>query len=212
MGRAPLIAFVAVLCVAALPVWSYVTEPREVIASTPSAYTGLNVPLTVPGGEEACADRILFDTDARVARFGATTPAGRAGPALAATARGETDGEFRSDYESTARIAAGWQGIRQFDVRLEPPARAVFGSFCVRNLGNRPVDLVGSENGRAFSRPSVKVDGEETPIELDLRLLAGDERSLLSRAGDVAAHAATLRPFGAWWWWLLGLVLVTAAP
>ena len=85
MGRAPLVAFVVVLCLAALPVWSYLTEARPVLVSTPSAYTGLNVPLTVPAGGKACADRILFDTDARLARFGASTPPGERGPAVSYT-------------------------------------------------------------------------------------------------------------------------------
>ncbi len=127
-------------------------------------------------------------------------------------ARGYEDGPYGGPYRAVARVPGGWEATRQLDVRLSPPRSAVFGTLCVRNLGDQPVDLVGSHDGRAFNRPSVTVNGEPTPTELQLRLLEPGWRSLLSRAGDVMEHAATLRPFGAWWWWLLGLAVVTLAP
>jgi hypothetical protein len=213
MARAPLAVFVAVLVgVALLPVRSYLTEPREVIASTPSAYTGLTVPIELPARGEACADEILFDTDARIARFGVTAPEGTTAPPLEIAARGNTDGEYRSDYESTADVKGGWTGTRQLDVPLEPPRRAVFGTFCIRNPGSDPVELVGSENGRAYSRPTVRVNGQVNPIDLQLRLMETGRSGFVSRAGQIMEHAATLKPFGAAWWWLLTLAVVTLAP
>ena len=127
-------------------------------------------------------------------------------------ARGYEDGPYGGPYRAVARVPGGWEATRQLDVRLLPPRSAVLGTLCVRNLGDQPVDLVGSHDGRAFNRPSVTVNGEPTPTELQLRLLEPGWRSLLSRAGDVMEHASTLRPFGAWWWWLLGLAVVTLAP
>jgi hypothetical protein len=102
MGRAPLLAFMAVLCIAAVPVLLYLTEPREVIVSTPSAYTGLTVPLEAPAQGEVCVDAILFATEARFARFGATAqgPA----PALEVVARGLPDGPYRSSWTSSALV------------------------------------------------------------------------------------------------------------
>jgi hypothetical protein len=212
MGRAPLVAFVAALVIAAVPVWGFLTEPREVIASTPSAYTGLTIPLPVPAGGEACADEILFDRDAEIARFGATAPAGASGPALEIEARGQAKGPYRNAYRSAAEVPGGWTGTQQFDVPLQPPSSAAFGSFCVRNTGEQPIELVGSADGRAFSRPTVSVDGQPVAIELQLRLLEAGRHSLLSRLGDVASHAATLKPLGAWWVWLLALALLVLAP
>lgn len=213
MARAPLAVFVVVLLgVALLPVRSYLDEPREVIASTPSAYTGLTVPIGLPARGEACADEILFDTDAEIARFGVTAPNDAPAPALEVVARGNADGEYRSDYRSAARVAGGWSGTKQLDVPLEPPQSAAFGTLCVRNLGDRPIELVGSENGRAYSRPTVRVNGEVTEIDLQLRLMERDRSSLASRAGQVMEHAGTLKPFGARWWWLLTAALVTLTP
>jgi hypothetical protein len=205
--------FVAVLVAVALhPVRSFLTEPREVVASTPSDYTGETVPLPLPGRGSVCANEIVFDPSSRIARFGATVPASAKAPALEVVARGYEDGPYRNGYRATARVPGGWRGARQLDVALRPPPTAVYGTFCVRNLENRPVDLVGSEDGRAYSRPSVTVNGAATPTELQLRLLEPGHRSLLSRAGEVMEHAATLRPFGAWWWWLLAAAVVTLAP
>ena len=182
------------------------------MASTPSDYTGVTVPLPLPGRGTACADEILFDTNAGIARFGATASAGTKAPPLEVIARGYEDGPYGGPYRAVARVPGGWEATRQLDVRLLPPRSAVLGTLCVRNLGNQPVDLVGSHDGRAFNRPSVTVNGEPTPTELQLRLLEPGWRSLLSRPGEVMEHAATLRPFGAWWWWLLGLAVVTLAP
>ena len=82
----------------------------------------------------------------------------------------------------------------------------------MRNLEDRPVDLVGSLDGRAYSRPSVTIDGKPTEIELQLRLMEPGRHSLLSRVGRITDQAATLKPFGAWWWWILALALVSVAP
>jgi hypothetical protein len=212
MARAALAAFAAVLALAAIPAIAHLTERREMIASTPSAYTGLTVPLPLPASGIACADEILFDTDARIARFGATAPKGEPAPPLEIEARGNTEGKWRSDYADTARIPGGWRGTRQFDLPLRPPAQAGFGTFCVRNLGDRPMSLVGSEDGRAYSRPTVKINGEPSPIELQLWLMEPGKRSLLARSGAVMEHASTLRPFGAWWWWLGALAVLALAP
>ncbi len=213
MARAATAAFVALLvAVAVLPVRSYLTKPREVIASTPTAFTGATVPIALPQGAEACADEILFDADAEVARFGATAPAGSKAPALEIVARGNSEGEYRSAYESVARVKGGWSGSRLLDVPLEPPRQATFGTFCVNNRGDELIELVGNENGRAFSRPTLRINGEPSSDDLPLRFLEAEQSSLLSRAGRLMAHASTLRPFGAWWWWLLALAVAVLSP
>jgi hypothetical protein len=78
MARRLLVLFFAVLAVVALwPVGRFLTKPREVITSTPSAYTGGITPMPVPPYGSACEDQVLFDTDSQVARFGATALNGR---------------------------------------------------------------------------------------------------------------------------------------
>ena len=212
MRKAPLAVFAGVLLVFAVVALSYLTSSREAITSTPSAYTGLTVPLPVPARGEACADEILYDTDSGVARFGATAIGADAAPALEVVARGNADGPYRSGYRSVARLEGGWHGTRQLDVRLRPPHTAVFGMFCVRNLGDKPISLVGSDDGRAYARPTVRVNGKVTGVELQLRLLEARRSSILSRLGEVTTHAATLKPFGAWWMWVLAIALIGLAP
>lgn len=212
MRKGPLIVMLAVLCVAAVPVLAYLAKPREVVTSTPSAYTGLTVPLRLPAQAQACDDQIVFDTDSQIARFGVSAMEGRAAPALDIVARGATSGPYRNDYRSTFHLPGGWRGTRELNVPLRPPHTAVFGDLCIRNLGDDPVDLVGAQDGRAFSRPTVSIDGQPQPLELQLRLLQSGKRSILSRLGAVTTHAATAKPFGAWWMWVLALALIVVAP
>jgi hypothetical protein len=124
MGRGPLAVFLAVLAVAGVVALSYLTDPREAIVSTPSAYTGLTKPLTLPANGRVCADEILFDPAMRVARFGATTQPGTPAPALEVIAEALPAGStpYRSDYRAVARIPGGWVGAKTLDVRLAPPA------------------------------------------------------------------------------------------
>ena len=139
------------------------------IASTPSAYTGLTVPLPLPAGSEACADEILFDANAGIARFGATAPAGTPAPALEVTARRlQRRRATAATTASSARVPGGWTGHAQLDVPLTPPrTRRRSATLCVRNLGDRPIDLVGSQDGRAYSRPTVtrrrQADADRAP-------------------------------------------------
>jgi hypothetical protein len=212
MRKGPLIVMLAVLCVAAVPVIAYLAKPREVITSTPSDYTGLTVPLRVPAGSELCDDQIVFDTDSRIARFGVSAAPGTTAPALDIVARGATSGAYRNDYRSTFHLPGGWRGTRELNMPLRPPHTAVFGDLCIRNLGDDPVDLVGAQDGRAFSRPTVSLDGHTQPTELQLRLLESGKHSILSRLGAVTTHAATAKPLGAWWMWVLALALIVLAP
>jgi hypothetical protein len=213
MARGPLIAFVAVLLAGALAAGGYLVKKREAIASTPSAYTGAGVWLPLNAGSEACADETVFDQHSQVARFGAApAPGTSVTPAIEVTARGYDTGEFRNDYRSSHRVEGGWRGLRTLNVPLTPPSTPVFGFLCVRNVGDHPINLLGSSDGRAYSRPTVRVDGKETATELQFRLLQHGRHSLISRTGEITTHAATLKPFGAWWFWLLAVALLTVAP
>src|SRR5690242_2231952 len=107
MGKAQRAAFAGVLAIAAIAAVAFLLKPREALTSTPSAYTGLTVPLALPAGAEACADETVFETDTRIARFGATLASGTtSAPELLVTARGYTApefGKYRNDYRSTAK-------------------------------------------------------------------------------------------------------------
>src|SRR3954451_12136684 len=107
MGKRAVIAFVAVLAIAAIPAVAYLLKPREVVSSTPSSYTGLTVPLPVPARGQVCADELLFDTDSQIARFGATAPRSGPAPALEIVARGTTNGPYRNAYASESRVRGG---------------------------------------------------------------------------------------------------------
>src|SRR3954454_11104034 len=104
MARRALIAFVAVLAIAAIPAAAYMLKPHEVVSSTPSSYTGATVPLPLPAHGQVCADELLFDTDSEIARFGATAPRSGPAPALEVVARGNTTGPYRNSYAYATRV------------------------------------------------------------------------------------------------------------
>ena len=212
MARRAVVALAVVLAITAIPVVAYLTKPREVVSSTPSSYTGVTVPLPVPARGQVCADEMLFDTDSQIARFGATAPRSGPAPALEIVARGNTTGPYRNGYASRATVPGGWTGTRTLDVGLDPPRRSAFGTLCIRNPSDRAMALVGQQQGRANSRPTVTVNGSVTPTELPLRFMERGRRSLLARTPQVFAHASTLRPFGAWWWWVLSIAVIALAP
>src|SRR5690349_9548304 len=134
MGKAERAVFAGVLALAAIVAAVFLLKPREALTSTPSAYTGITVPLGLPAGSEACADETVFETDTRIARFGANLSTGSTvAPPLEVTARGYTDrnaGPYRNDYRASARIPGGWTGPQTFNVELKPPDKDVFGRLC----------------------------------------------------------------------------------
>jgi hypothetical protein len=208
MGKGPRIAFAAVMTLFALVAIGFMVAKREVIASTPSAYTGPYQALALPAGSQACADQIAYDRHSQVARFGVTAKPGTKGPELEVTATGDPG------YRAIARVPGGWTGTKTFDIPIATPPRGgdAYGEFCIRNPSRLDVDLVGSVDGRAYSRPTVSVDGHAIQTELVLRFVEREQRSLLARLGETSGHAATLQPLGAWWFWLLGIVLALAVP
>jgi hypothetical protein len=212
MARRAVVALAAVLAIAVIPVVAYLAKPREVVSSTPSSFTGATVPLPLPAHGRVCADELLFDTDSEVARFGATAPRTGPAPELEVVGRGNTTGPYRNAYSSRTTVSGGWTGTRTLNVRLRPPGNAVFGTLCIRNTSGRAMALVGQQQGRANSRPTITVNGSVTSIELPLRFLARGKQSLLARTPQVFAHASTLRPFGTWWWWVLSFAVIGLAP
>ena len=210
MARRLLVLFFAVLAlVAVLPVGKYLTRKRDAITSTPSAYTGGIVPEMVPPHGSACVDQILFDTDTRVARFGASAKPGTPGAPLVIDATGSDP----AGYSSRSFVPGGWSGTRAIDAPLRAPERETLGTLCITNRSDQPLTLLGRNDDRTRSRPLLHIDGVTNPdLELPVTLLEGKQSSLLARAGEVFAHASALRPFGAWWFWLLTVLVVAAVP
>lgn len=208
MARWLALAFgVTVAAVLAVTVGGYVLQERDVVASTPSAYTGGEVPLPLEAGQQACMDQVLFDRDSEVAQFSATAPAGRPGGPFEVSVQ---DDQGRTLARSP--VAAGWSGTQRFRVPLGLGDRELMGRFCVRNTGEERLTLVGQNNDRSRSRPEVRIDDTGTPVELPLTLLRSERSSLLARVPDVLAHASTLKPLGPWFVWLLMAAAFVGVP
>ena len=150
-----------------------------------------HVPLALPAGSRGVRrrGRLRHPLGDRPLRRDPVHGQHRASP-LEVTARGYAEGEYRSDYRSTYRVAGRMAGLRQLDVAADAAdARRRSAMLCVRNLGDQSIDLVGSEDGRAYSRPTVRVDGDGTTTELQLRLLqSGPAQPAVSGRPDDGAR------------------------
>ena len=185
------------------------------IASTPSAYTGVTAPARGPGRVRGV--RRTRSSSPPTAASRASAPRRAAGHDGAA-ARGPR--ERRHDRPTTAATTAppraspgGWRARGSSTCRSTPPAKDTFGSLCIRNLGSsrdrarrqreRPRGLAADGDRRRQRGPAgaaAAAHGARPP-----------QRGL-ARSGEVTTHAATLKPFGAWWMWVLALGLLTLAP
>ena len=180
------------------------------IASTPSAYTGADGAVAAAGAGEACADEIVFDTNAGIARFGATAPAGTTAPALEVIARGYEDGPYRAT--TAGRAGAGRLGGHA-------PARRAAAAAAQRRLRHvvraqprgPPIDLVGTQTAARHRVRRSRQRAADADRAAAAAAGARPAQPALARRG-MTTHAATLKPFGAWWWWVLALALVTLAP
>ena len=122
--------------------------------STPSAYTGLTVPLPLPAGAEACADETVFDDRHadRPLRRRASRQARRPRRRCEVTARGYSDAQHgrvpqRLPLQRRASRAAGRARARS-TCRSTPPAHRRLRVRCAsRNLGQQ-VDRPGRQPGR----------------------------------------------------------------
>jgi hypothetical protein len=94
--------------------------------------------------------------------------------------------------------------------RIAPAAREVYGTLCVTNRGDAPLDLYGvPRNGRYYAPSTITVDGHEiADRQLSVLLLSNPHQSIGARLGDVMSHVAAFRPLSSWMAWIvLGLLL-----
>ena len=171
----------------------YLTLERENVAGVPVPPPFVaQVPVRMDPGSEACLSDVAFDTDAELVELQAlTTPRPRPPLDIVAQAPG---------YRETATIPGGREPLTALYGRVDPPTRSTVGTLCIRSRGERRIDLLGTTDPRtAVGRPVTRIDGEEVPPDITVRLLSTDSGSVLERLGRLVDRAAAFKPglFGA---------------
>jgi len=203
---AVLVALAAIVAGMAVPASGYLTRGRDYVAVTPQPPTiAQPTYIALPAHGRACMNLVALDRHSEQARFQVPTSGGGAVP-LEFTLTGP-------GYRTQARVPPRYAGRGTVAVTVRPPPRSLVATACVRNLGDRVVDLAGV-NDRYRSRSGVLVDGtpsaaafvltfyERRPVSILSRLPLSLQRMDVFRPGVIAP--ATL--------WLLLALFVLGVP
>jgi hypothetical protein len=183
---------------------------RDVIVSSPSL-PGLFVrsAVDVSRGERACLSPVPLDpemTSAEILVNSGTRPPMPLEVSVRArgyVARGRAAASYAPGVDAPVRVA------------LEAPRQRVDGRLCVRNLGRRTVDLVGTNEPRSVAVPRVTVDGKLQPPQNIALTFYGDTReSVLEDPASVVARASafTAAYMPSWLVWVLVVTLLAGVP
>jgi hypothetical protein len=166
----------------------YLTRERQNVAGVPVPSPFLaQAPVEIDPGSVACLSEVAFDTDAEFVELTAL-PARRPRPPLEVTARGR-------GYREDAVVPGGRDPLTAVFARIDPPARSVIGTLCIRNRGERRIDLLGTTDARtAVGRPITRIDGAEIAPDISVRLLSAEQGSVLDRLGQLVDRAAAFKP------------------
>lgn len=137
-------------------------------------------------GDEACLEPVTFDAETARARFRVQSPRAP-GPRVEIVASGP-------GYRSTATspvLPPETEGL--VDLEFPEPGREITGSFCFRNKGPTPVQLIGTNEGRSLTIVDTTVNGRKRPgEEIELALFKRGKHSLGSRRGELIDRAASM--------------------
>lgn len=168
--------------------WNTAREYRDATTSSPTLgalFTRAVVRLEKKG-DEACLEPVTFYADTARARFRVQSPRSP-GPRIEIVASGD-------GYRATATTAVlppKTEGL--VDIEFSEPGREVTGSFCFRNRGPTPVQLIGTNEGRSLTIVDTTLNG--TPRrgeEIELILFERGKHSLGSRRGELIDRAASM--------------------
>ena len=207
MSRRFVVFLVVFTVVAAVFFGPFLVRNRFLVANTPVPPPGTSVtPVVLEPGSRACAEQVTFDERGDLVQL-VPLQEGRPGPPLALTL--DAPG-----YRARATVPGGYRGNAPVRVRIDPPAKAVIGTLCVRNSGRATTQLVGTNEFRTGGRSAVKLDGQPIPTDFALAFYEsepGRVALILPRIVQRAAqnHGALVGP---WLVWPLLIAFVIGIP
>ncbi|HEX2084886.1 MAG TPA: hypothetical protein VHF89_04320 [Solirubrobacteraceae bacterium] len=168
--------------------WNHAKAFRDATTASPTLgalFSRAVVRLERPG-DEACLEPVTFYAETGRARFRVQSPRSP-GPRVEIVAAGP-------GYRATAvspTLPPQTEGL--VDLEFERPGREVTGSFCFRNRGPTPVQLIGTNEGRSLTIVDTTLNGRPREgEEIELILLKRGRHSLRSRRSELIERAASL--------------------
>jgi hypothetical protein len=165
----------------------YLTRERQDVAGVPVPPPFLaQAPVEMRPGSEACMSDVAVGTDAELVEL-TTLKMPRQRPPMDVVVRAP-------GYRETAQLTGGSEPLTGLYARIDPPERSVIGTLCIRNRGDRRVELLGTTDARTGTgRPITRIEGEEVP-DISVRLLSVEPGSVLERLGELVDRAAAFKP------------------
>lgn len=203
MRRAALAGGLLVLAVGfALFVLPFLMRDRTVLTTTPQPPPLRELALVnVPAGMQTCMDDVVIDEHSERALIKVGTN-GRPPSPLRFTLTGPGLRQVR-------RIAPTYADSARISVPVDPPARAVAATVCVRNDGRRMVALYAAEKN---TRSTTRVEGKQVPVNLELLFAEAEPQSLLDQLPLSIERMQAFRPGAAWFAWLIAVLFVIGVP
>ncbi len=201
----------ALLVLAGALLWfrPFLTNKRPVVAEVPTPgaiFDPIEYPL--PRGAEACMNVITVTPQSEVAQFVVRPDGakGQLGPPidLVLSAPG---------YRSVLKVPGGYPG-GGVALAITPPKHPVVGTACFVNKGRIAAALLATDEPRTVSRSATTIGGKSVVGDIGLSFSQAREQSLLSRLGEVFAHASNLTDdlVPAWLIWLVAVLVAFAVP
>lgn len=171
------------------------SEPAIVGTPVPS---GLRAPVPVPlePGQEACINDVPVTPDSERVRLGLRLGGAWPSPPLRVSIAGDGYRET-----ATVRQPERWDPLLETDV--DPPARTVAASVCVRNVGDVATELDATADPRVLQRTRARVDGAEMPAAFMLTFTEAQPSNALQGLPETIERAATFSWLGPWAFWVL---------
>jgi hypothetical protein len=208
MRKAATIAFLATIAATVIGLVATALADDRPVAFTLGVGAAFPA-LELRPGSEACQAPIAVSEEFSAVLLSASVRQG-AGPPLAVAVRELPGGRVLG----AARVAPGYRG--EFDnVRASfpepiPAERRI--ALCARNVGERPVQLLGGKPRTA--KGTALLDGQPRPSDITAVFLRSESVSILSLLPDIVERAALFHPawVGEWTFWLLIVLVLIGAP
>ena len=203
------VATVGVLVAAVLLTLGWATKERRFVASAPQPPPLYETEfVTVFGGDRVCMEQATSTPRGDLAQIRVSTN-GRPPEPLSITV---TD---LGDYRTTGRFPRRYKDNDVLSARIEPPSRPLHTRACIKNEGDRPVDVFAAgDESPTLDAAIFDPRGRDIDYIPVLRILEADRTTVAANAGDIAREVTVFRPgwVGTWLLWPLAVLVVLGLP
>jgi hypothetical protein len=202
-----LIPALAAILVAAVLGARFLTQNRDLVASTPSPRPVFTVNyLQLRPGSELCIADVTIPADAHRLRMQVRTY-GRPGPALNVTLAA-------GSYRQRVAVPGGYADQTTLDAPMAPPRADSLGRVCVTQDSGQAIAFASSVEERTESRPQSTIDGSAVGPDSYLAFYEGRTGGALAETPAIVERMGAFKPgvVGPWLLWPLLALTVIGVP